>query len=64
MYKKSISVKKAVVPVAVMVAGSQVIQWVSSKIGMPVSDDLSAWLIIGIWGLKEGVTNWLKNRFK
>jgi len=63
MYKKSITVKKTVVPVVVIVAGSQLIQWASSKIGMPVSDDLSAWIIAGLWGLKEGVTNWMKNRF-
>lgn len=63
MYKKSITVKKAVIPVAVMIAGGQVIQWVAHKIGMPVSDDLSSWIIVGLWGLKEGVTNWMKNRF-
>lgn len=61
-YKKRITAAKAATPVVVLMAGSQAVKWIGTRMGFDVSEDLSYNIIIGIYGAFVGLSNWIKNR--
>lgn len=63
-YKKRITALKMTVPAVVLTLGSTAVQWAGNHIGFDVDDDLSNKIIIGIYSVGIGLSNWWKNRKK
>lgn len=64
MYLKRISIAKATIPAAVLIAGSNLLQIAADAVGVPIGDEKSYMIVTAVYGAVRGLVNWFKNRRK
>ena len=61
-YKKSKTAAKVVIPPALIIGGSALVQLFASLAGQEISDDMSYKVVTSIYAVGAGIINWWKNR--
>lgn len=64
MYRKRVTLAKAVVPAASLIGGSNLVQLIAQRFNITITDETSYMIITALYSGIRAFTNWIKNRRK
>lgn len=63
-YQPMTTVKKVATPAAIIMLGSNLLQFIANQIGVEIGEENSYIALTSLYSLFRGLRNWIKNRKK